>query len=492
MKRRRSKLFRRYLSNIFSIIIISLSLMSIVFLGVFTSQWKSEQSATLLNNTDVVATNVQNLMHNYHDDALSGAVPLYILTNTIDMMCSTNNCDIFICDLNGKVILCRDMIDTKKWDKNGCPEHSLFKIPEDITAKAVKGNYSEITLLGNTYNVNQLVVATPIKSGANTIGIVFASKAVVSTISSYVSSVAKTVILSAGIVLLASAVIAYGMVYRITKPLRQMSYATKRYADGDFSFKVTVSGDDELADLAKAFNKMASSLSVLESSRRSFVANVSHELKTPMTTIGGFIDGILDGTIPPEKEEHYLRVVSDEVKRLSRLVTGMLNMSKLEAGEMQINATEFDMSQLLIKTLLNFETKINLKSIEILGLDTIESVIVKADEDMFMQVIYNLIDNAIKFTPDKGYISFKVFADEKKAYVSIRNSGEGISKEELEKVFERFYKIDKSRSYDVKGAGLGLYIVQSIIRLHGGEIKATSEEDSFADFSFWIPLKSND
>ena len=267
-----------------------------------------------------------------------------------------------------------------------------------------------------------------------------------------------------------------------------MSYASKRYADGDFSYKVSVKGDDEMAELAMAFNKMASSLAVLESSRRSFVANVSHELKTPMTTIGGFIDGILDGTIDKSQEEHYLQIVSDEVKRLSRLVTGMLNMSKLEAGEMKINAKEFDISQSIFRTLLNFEKKINSKSIEILGLDTMQSVMVKADEDMLMQVIYNLIDNATKFTPNGGYISFKSFSDGEKAYVSVRNSGNGISAEELDKIFERFYKIDKSRSYDVKGAGLGLYIVKSIINLHSGEIKATSDHESYTDFSFWIPL----
>lgn len=117
-----------------------------------------------------------------------------------------------------------------------------------------------------------------------------------------------------------------------------------------------------------------------------------------------------------------------------------------------------------------------------------QSVMVKADEDMLMQVIYNLIDNATKFTPNGGYISFKSFSDGEKAYVSVRNSGNGISAEELDKIFERFYKIDKSRSYDVKGAGLGLYIVKSIINLHSGEIKATSDHESYTDFSFWIPL----
>ncbi len=488
-KKRGSKLFRKYMLNMFAMILIALTIMSILFLTIETSRWRDDQTGTLSTNTQVVAENVQNLMHSYRSDALTQFAPVYILSNTLDTLCSANSCDIFICGMDGKVILCREMMNNRlTHNSTECEQHSGYLIPQDIMQKAAKGEYSEITNLGTTFTVSQLVVATPITSGDNVVGIVFATKPVVSTWSTYVSRIAKIMLFSAAIALIVSAIIIYGMVYRITKPLKQMSYASKRYADGDFSYKVSVKGDDEMAELATAFNKMASSLAVLESSRRSFVANVSHELKTPMTTIGGFIDGILDGTIDKSQEEHYLQIVSDEVKRLSRLVTGMLNMSKLEAGEMKINAKEFDISQSIFRTLLNFEKKINSKSIEILGLDTMQSVTVKADEDMLMQVIYNLIDNATKFTPNGGYISIKSFSDGEKAYVSVRNSGNGISVEELDKIFERFYKIDKSRSYDVKGAGLGLYIVKSIINLHSGEIKATSDHESYTDFSFWIPL----
>ncbi|MBQ8782406.1 MAG: HAMP domain-containing histidine kinase [Clostridia bacterium] len=484
-----SKIFRRYLLGIFSIVMVSLTLMSFLFLGIETNHWKNEQTDALSSYTNVIAGNVSNLMHNYHDSTLTNTIPVYILANNLHTMSSANNCDIFICDLNGKVILCKEMTNGDFQKKNHCETHSQYVIPKSIIKEAEKGKYSDITLLGSVYSVNQLVVGTPIKSGSNTVGIVFASKSVAATIYTYLVNIARIVLFSAVIVLFAVMIISYLMAYRLSRPLRQMSYATKRFAEGDFSYKIPEKGNDELTDLAKSLNKMASSLSVLEGSRRSFVANVSHELKTPMTTIGGFIDGILDGTIPKEREAYYLNIVADEVKRLSRLVTGMLNMSKLEAGEMQINAKEFDLSQSIIKTILNFETKITSKSIEILGLDSLESFNVSADEDMLMQVIYNLIDNAIKFTPNNGYIAFKLFTANNKAYFSIRNSGDGISSEELEKVFERFYKIDKSRSFDVKGAGLGLYIVQNIITLHGGEIKATSEEGKFTDFSFWIPIK---
>ena len=219
---------------------------------------------------------------------------------------------------------------------------------------------------------------------------------------------------------------------------------------------------------------MAQALATLEMSRRSFVANVSHELKTPMTTIGGFIDGILDGTISPDKQRHYLQIVSDEVKRLSRLVTGMLNMSKLEAGELDLKPVKFDISEMIFQTLLGFEQLIDNKHIEIRGLDTLQSNEVVADRDMINQVVYNLIDNAVKFTQDGGYIEVSSKSDAEKVIVKIRNRAAAIPSEEIDKIFERFYKVDKSRSYDVKGAGMGLYLVKTMVELHGGQITARS------------------
>lgn len=484
--KRGSKLFKKYMLNMFALIIVALIIMSTMFLTLETKRWNDEQTKTLLTSTSAVADNIENLMKNLRTQEFDASTPIYMVSNALDAICSTNGCDVFICDIKGEALFCRDMLPPN--ENTTCPKHSAYKIPESIINKATKGNYSELTTLGNTFNINQLVVASPITSKGSVVGIVFAVKPVAQTLYIYFSQIAKIMLLSAAISLCVSAVIIYGMVYKTTKPLRQMSYATKLYSNGDFSYKVEVKGNDEMAELASAFNKMASSLAALESSRRSFVANVSHELKTPMTTIGGFIDGILDGTIGPEQEKRYLTIVSEEVKRLSRLVIGMLNMSKLEAGEMKINATQFDLSQAIFKTLLNFEKEISAKSIEILGLETMQRLKVNADEDMLLQVVYNLIDNAVKFTPKNGYISIKTFTDGDKAFVSIRNSGNGLSQEEQNKIFERFYKSDRSRSYDVKGAGLGLYIVKSIISLHSGEIKVSSKLGEYTEFTFFIPI----
>ena len=490
------KIFKKYLFVITSIILMSVIILCSSYLFIATKNWNTEQKKTLQHNTEIIAKNSQLLLESFYErfPSLQGVedddiTPLSMICNTMKIMSDAIDADIFITNMDGKVIVCKEMMN-EKFNVSGdfdCIIHSGYDIDNSIVEEAAKGNYSVVSTLQGTFIRNQITTASPIAVKGKTVAIVFATEPITESWNIYVRKILQIFLIAALLALVVSFITVYYLSYRLTRPLREMSKATKRYAEGDFSYKVKVKGNDELAELAQAFNSMAMALSTLESSRRSFVANVSHELKTPMTSIGGFIDGMLDGTIPPESHKHYLQIVSDEVKRLSRLVTGMLNMSKLEAGEMPINMREFDISADIFKTLLSFEKKINDKSIEILGLDTMESVIVNADEDMLLQVIYNLIDNAVKFTPECGYIIIKDYRDSEKVFVSIRNSGDGIEREELSKVFERFYKIDKSRSYDVKGAGLGLYLVKSIIELHGGEIRVDSKVGEYTEFAFWIP-----
>lgn len=496
--KKQKKLFNKYLFVITSIILMSVIILCTSYLVIATRNWNEEQIKTLQHNSDIIAKNSQKLLERFNsispdDESIdeTDISPLYMICNNMKIMSDAIDADIFITNMEGEVVVCKEMLDEKftMYDKYKCVIHDNYDIDKSILDKASEGDYSEISTLSGTFIKNHITTASPISVEGKTVAVVFASEPITATWHGYVQKILQIFLIAALLALIVSFLTVYYLSYRLTRPLREMSQATKHYAEGDFSYKVKVlsNRNDELAELAQAFNSMALALSSLESSRRSFVANVSHELKTPMTSIGGFIDGMLDGTIPPEKHEHYLKIVSDEVKRLSRLVTGMLNMSKLEAGEMSINATAFDISQDIFKTLLSFEKKINDKQIDILGLDKMESVMITADRDMLMQVIYNLIDNAVKFTPDAGYISIRVFRDSEKVFVSIRNSGAGIEREELSKVFERFYKIDKSRSYDVKGSGLGLYLCKSIVELHGGEIRVDSKVNDFTEFAFWIP-----
>ena len=288
-------------------------------------------------------------------------------------------------------------------------------------------------------------------------------------------------------VMLAAVIAAYLITERIIHPLRVMTKATAEMAKGDFSARVTVYGADEVSELGRAFNNMAESLDSLEKMRNSFLANVSHDLRTPMTTISGFIDGITSGAIPPEKHEYYLGVISAEVHRLSRLVSQLLDISKMESGERKFNFTDFDVAELSRIILISFEQKIDGKHLDVEFLAESDEMMVNADKDAIHQVIYNLCHNAIKFSKDGGrfVISLSNIAD-KKVRVSVFDEGQSLSKEEAKMVFDRFYKADQSRGLDKSGVGLGLYICKTIIDAHGEQIWVESVEGESCEFIFTL------
>ncbi len=477
----------KYLSVFFVMVFICFLVLGVT-LGVFvTNYWTNQETMLLKENAANVADNTASVLSAWMRSSPQSSV--VFICNNLSTVSEAIDADVFMCDSSGKVILCKDLLSSDlEVNQNGhCSVHEGYRVPQEVMAAAVSGHYYERGTLGSMFDDTYLAAAEPVTVNGQVVGVIFAVEPANVSFKGYVLDVVRMFAFASLMALAVGMVIIYLFTVNLIRPLNEMSKATKAYATGDFSPRVTVRGSDELAELTSAFNRMAAALSLQESTRRSFIANVSHELKTPMTTIGGFIDGILDGTIPPEKQKHYLGIVSNETKRLSRLVTSMLNMSKIEAGELKLQPKPFDLCQEIFNTMLNFEQMIENKHIAIEGLDVLQPTVINADRDMLHQVIYNLVDNAVKFT-ENGTISVRVQQNAKDTTVTIRNSGAvGISSEELSRVFERFYKVDKSRSYDTKGAGLGLYICKTIIEMHGGEIRAQSDGNDYAEFSFTIP-----
>lgn len=272
----------------------------------------------------------------------------------------------------------------------------------------------------------------------------------------------------------------------ISKPLKEMNEMAKVIADGQFEKRVHVTSRDEIGELAETFNSMTVSLENLENMRRSFVSNVSHELRTPMTTISGFVEGMMDGTIPPEEHPKYLEIVLDEAKRLSRLVTDLLDLARMDEAETAVTLTDFDIHELIRINLIKFENRISEKKLEI-SLATEEGAcLVTADRDKIERVVFNLIDNAVKFTREGGCITVTVKPEGEKVKVSVRDNGLGISEEDLPYIWDRFYKSDRSRSADKTGTGLGLSMVKKIIQAHGQNITVESELGSYTQFDFTL------
>ena len=259
---------------------------------------------------------------------------------------------------------------------------------------------------------------------------------------------------------------------------------SRRYAEGDFDIRMNDYGrDDELGELAASFNNMAENLQQTERQRREFITNISHELKTPMTTIAGYTDGILDGTIPPENERQYLQIISDESRRLSRLVRRMLDVSQLQAIDPLREGKHFDICESMRRVLISMERKITDRNLDVEADIPEEPILVLGDKDMITQVIYNLLENATKFAREGSTLYLGVTTIDGKARVTVRNEGDTIPAEELPLLFERFHKSDKSRSEDKDGYGLGLYIVKTILEQHKEKISVTSE-DGVTAFSF--------
>ena len=504
-KHRRSRgLFNRYITFFAIIEIISLLAFGFVLFYFVTDSWEDEQKQILFNYANQIADSYSDLVRSSDGDdkALQPGI-CYMVAN----MSSAAKADIFIADTNGSIIFCRHMTDMEDSERDirNCPYHSKIKIPGEIVTgiiadgvMATRGNLSGV--LDEECFVSAVVISSD-NNGRQTsdgqtagepMGIVCALQTTEAGLRPYHIKFIRIYVLSALVLLVVISLITYVSTYNMTRPLKDMSEATKRYSDGDFSYRIKRNDGNvvtEFDELAAAVNSMADNLEKLENLRTEFVANVSHELKTPMTTIGGFIDGILDGTIAPEKEEHYLRIVSDEVKRLSRLIVSTLNISKMEAGELCIRPVTFNLTHQILSIFVSFEQKINLKEISVKGLDSLLNYYIEADPDMINQVFYNLIDNAVKFTDDGGEIAVDLDSDGEYVYFTIKNTGKGIDSEDIDHIFERFYKGDKSRSLDAKSSGLGLFIVKSIVELHSGEITARSTDNKYTVFTVKLKMR---
>lgn len=298
--------------------------------------------------------------------------------------------------------------------------------------------------------------------------------------------VLKLFLISCLVALLISVILIYFFSLKLSKPIKQINNVAKIIADGEFSKRLNIDSQDEIGELAKTFNQMIVALQNLEEMRKGFIANVSHELRTPMTTIRGFIEGILDGTIPEEKQSYYLQIVKEETIRLNRLINNLLDLSKMESGDLKLNIQSVDINETIRKCIIKLEALILEKNIQVEAQFEEESVYALADLDAIERVLYNLLHNAIKFSPIEGKISISVKKVKDKIHLSVSDNGLGIDSNELDMIWERFYKSDKSRSDDKIGTGLGLSIVKNIISEHGQDIWVESELGKGTTFTFTL------
>ena len=395
---------------------------------------------------------------------------------------STGN-HIFITNAQGSVLSCSDPTPV-------CEHIGQVMSAATIQSLADTGKLDMISNLDGMYASSRFVVATAMTDRSGTVqGYVFVTSDIENILSVwsaflYVAAMVTLLVFIAAIVM--------SLIYSkiMARPLDEIAAASRKFARGDFTPRVKQVEDptDEMGALIDSFNKMADSLETSDKRRSEFIANISHELRTPMTTISGFADGILDGTIPPEESEKYLRSIRDETRRLSRLVRDMLDLSQTKSRVADASRrSSFDLTELVLQTLLSFEARATKKNVDVDPQLPDNHIIVRADKDAITQVIYNLVDNAVKFAAPGSCITLRLYKDGGKAYVSIKDVGETIPPEDLPFIFDRFHKSDRSRSLDKDGVGLGLYLVKEIINSHDEDI-AVKSEAGVTEFVFTLKL----
>lgn len=472
--------YSKYLSIISLVVLVGFLAMTLMQTILTANALAEEKKVLLTENAQSIArhTALSAIVTQMRDNVVVYQLDEERLTPLLMMVSEAIDATVVVANAEGRILL------------TAGPESDDLRIGSTALIKVVPRvgeSFYDVGTLGGLYDQRQYTAAVPVMVKERVVlGYVFAS-APADAFAQTIQSNLRIYLMSVLVSLLFCMAFVWLMTDRFVRPLRQMAAATRRFAQGDFSARVKVRGKDEVAELGHALNGMAVSLSSVETMRRSFVANVSHELKTPMTTIAGFLDGMLDGTIPPQRQQHYMRIVSDEVKRLSRLVRSMLDLSRIDSSELKLERVPMDLTELVCSVLVASEQRITQKNLQITGIESCDKVEVRGDYDLMNQVLYNLLDNAIKFTDEGGCIDIRLQRSDDRAYVTVRNTGAGIPSVEMPRIFERFYKSDRSRGLDKNGVGLGLYIVHTVIRLHGGEITVRSVEGEFTEFTFWIP-----
>lgn len=482
-------LYKRQLIMMVGIVALSFTLLSTAFMLLSYRYIISETRDRLERNAGYIASFTSEYFSSEYYFYLKNQGTILeqageeVYRANVQTITAMSDADIIVADTSGEILY--------------ASQESFYtkRLPLSLVNQILdQGGYTGITTLNGLYDSGRYIAGLPFtaKVGNVTVtqGLVLVSGDT-SGLSEMWRATATIFFFAAVVVLLISVIASSITSAHQTRPLTEMAEAARKFGRGEFDVRVDNYKDrcDEIGELAEAFNTMANSLAKVENQRADFIANVSHELKTPMTTISGFAEGILDGTIPPEKERDALNIIVSETRRLSRLVRRMLDLSRLNAlAENSVTAQEqFDLTDVISKVIISLEGKITERNLDMDVQMPEDKLMVWGDPDAVTQVCYNLLDNAAKFAAPGTAITVNITKKDGKAYTSFSNLGSTIPADELPLLFERFHKADYSRSQDRDGVGLGLYIVKTLLGNLKENINVTSE-DGVTTFTFTLTL----
>ncbi len=468
-------LFSRMLFTYLAATLLLLALLGVTVGGMFKSQYIDEKEAELMREAEEINT-IATEKYIDSDKRPMAKEELATIARKYDALIVLQFTDAAL----GKATF-TDESSKEKWAAGRDADLSA------AAASATSGGSIRTDLFKDTLSIPVMSLVRPLTGeGGSNLGTLFLHVDM-SAINLSVRQVYLDVLLSACVaVMLAFLAVSY-ITGRMTKPIIEMNNIVRRFSKGDFDARVKVVGADEVAQLGKSFNYMADEIDTLEMSRRSFVANVSHELRSPLTSMRGFLEAMQDGTIPVEEHAKYLDIVIGENKRMTVMVNDLLDLARMESGQYTLKMENFDINELILRTLLTFEARVNAQNIDVAVEFEEERCFVEADIGQIAQVLRNLIDNAVKFTPPGGKLTLSTTADKRTVTVSVEDSGCGMTEEDAAHVFERFYKAEKAHTpSNTSGTGLGLSIVKRILDAHAQTIEVISTPGAGACFRFTL------
>lgn len=465
---------KRILSKIFFLylFIISSSTLLILFWAnhSFKEVLVKEKQSSMQKEAKLIA-------RQYANDYFSGDITTIRLSQYFSELHSLLNSEIWLCDQDGVVLITSSKEDTSILGQQIQTLHPSLELGKPFLT---------VSDFSHTFPEPMISIGRPIRlQGKQTGYLMLHSKS--SSLSSTQAGITKATYVSLGILLVIILLFMYYFSKKILVPIGEINHTARRYAKGDFDTLIPIERYDEIGELVSSLNFMATELSKTEQYRKDFISNISHDFRSPLTSIKGYLEAMLDGTIPPELYERYLGVLLDETNRLTKLTEGLVSLKTLNGNVPLLKLSNFDILKTIRSTMNTFEGQCEAKQVTIELSTTLSSCIVQADSTKIEQVVYNVIDNAIKFSKKGGHIKITVSElNHGKVSISIKDNGIGIPKSKQNRIWERFYKVDNSRGKDKKSHGIGLALTKEIIHAHNEQITLISTENVGSEFIFTL------
>ena len=475
----KQKLHLKLLACYLAIAVLAIGLLSTLTQNLTDEFLRQNEAQQMYAEATLMASDLKNVFD-------EGSSKLTDMKQSLEASAKYMSAEIWVIDAHGNLYFDSNTPSVLSNTQQGSP-----KVLEGFNIQDFGNSYYQTGKFYNSFFADNLTVFATITSHYKVQGYVLLHKPM-SEVLAQSTGIVDIAFLSVAIVLICAAILLVVFNFIVYKPIQKITNVAECYARGDFSKRIAVDTNDEIGYLAGTLNYMATELDTFEEEQRKFISNVSHDFRSPLTSIKGYIEAMIDGTIPVEMQEKYLNIILFETDRLNKLTQNILDLNQFGNRGMSLDITEFDINQMIRTTTMTFEGVCSKKGLTFDLLLTGNELFVKGDMGKIQQVLYNLIDNATKFANNKTAITIETNIRNEKVLISVKDKGIGIPSDSVKKVWERFYKTDQSRGRDKKGSGLGLAIVKEIVQAHNENINVISTEGVGTEFIFTLPLSEKE